>query len=122
MAVGEVLLRANDYSWRAWPACSAQLGLTEADARATDHTVDGVFVQVRLRLDQASTTTRPLAARHALTVARQRRSARALAATAEHYGRSARAASASASADAVSSTCQGRAPAARRAVADGLRR
>ncbi len=44
MAVGEVLLRANDYSWRAWPACSARLGLTEADARATDHTVHGIFV------------------------------------------------------------------------------
>jgi resuscitation-promoting factor RpfA len=44
MAVGETLLRANDYSWRAWPACSARLGLTEADARATDRTVDGVYV------------------------------------------------------------------------------
>jgi hypothetical protein len=44
MAIGENLLRANDYSWRAWPACSARLGLTEADARATDRTVDGVFV------------------------------------------------------------------------------
>ena len=28
----------------AWPACSAKLGLTEADARATDHRVNGVFV------------------------------------------------------------------------------
>lgn len=45
MAVGEVLLRANHYSWRAWPACSTRLGLTEADARATDHTVDGVFIR-----------------------------------------------------------------------------
>jgi hypothetical protein len=44
MAVGEVLLKANDYSWKAWPVCSAKLGLTEADARATDHTVDGTFL------------------------------------------------------------------------------
>jgi hypothetical protein len=44
MAIGENLLRANDYSWRAWPSCSARLGLTEADARATDHTVDGTFL------------------------------------------------------------------------------
>ncbi len=44
MAIGEVLLKANHYSWRAWPACSASLGLTEADARATDHTVDGTYL------------------------------------------------------------------------------
>ena len=44
MAIGENLLRANHYSWRAWPACSARLGLTEADARATDTMVDGAYV------------------------------------------------------------------------------
>jgi len=44
MNVGEALLRANHYSWRAWPACSARLGLTEADARATDDRVDARFV------------------------------------------------------------------------------
>lgn len=46
MATGEVLLRANGWSWRAWPACSAALGLTYADARATDHSVDGSFVHL----------------------------------------------------------------------------
>ncbi|MEJ7628703.1 MAG: transglycosylase family protein [Nocardioidaceae bacterium] len=44
MTVGERLLRANNWSWRAWPACSTKLGLTYADARATDRTVDGVFL------------------------------------------------------------------------------
>ena len=44
MTVGQALLRANNYSWRAWPSCSAKLGLTEAEARATDHAVDGRFV------------------------------------------------------------------------------
>jgi resuscitation-promoting factor RpfA len=44
MAIGEKLLKANHYSWKAWPACSAKLGLTEADARATDHTVDGRYL------------------------------------------------------------------------------
>ncbi|MGI8699739.1 MAG: transglycosylase family protein [Nocardioidaceae bacterium] len=44
MATGEVLLRANNWSWRAWPVCSAKLGLTYQDARATDHSVNGVFV------------------------------------------------------------------------------
>jgi hypothetical protein len=44
MAVGQVLLKANDWSWRAWPVCSQKLGLTRADARATDHTVDGRFL------------------------------------------------------------------------------
>ncbi len=44
MAVGEVLLRANNWSWRAWPVCSQKLGLTYADARATDHMVDAKFL------------------------------------------------------------------------------
>lgn len=44
ITVGERLLRANNWSWRAWPACSAKLHLTYADARATDRTVDGRFV------------------------------------------------------------------------------
>ena len=46
MAIGEVLLRANGWSWRAWPACSRKLGLTYEDARETDHTVHGTFVHV----------------------------------------------------------------------------
>jgi hypothetical protein len=44
MAVGEALLKANHWSWRAWPVCSKKLGLTYADARATDRTVDGRFL------------------------------------------------------------------------------
>jgi len=44
MATGEVLLKASHYSWGAWPVCSRKLGLTEADARATDRHVHGVFV------------------------------------------------------------------------------
>jgi resuscitation-promoting factor RpfA len=44
MAVGEVLLRRSHWSWGAWPVCSRRLGLTYADARATNKTVDGVFV------------------------------------------------------------------------------
>ena len=44
MAVGQVLLKANHWSWRAWPVCSQKLGLTKADARATDHTVDARFL------------------------------------------------------------------------------
>lgn len=44
ITVGERLLRANNWSWRAWPACSAKLHLTYEDARATDHTVDGRYL------------------------------------------------------------------------------
>jgi hypothetical protein len=44
MAVAEKLLRASHWSWGAWPVCSRKLGLTTADAKATDHTVNGVFV------------------------------------------------------------------------------
>jgi resuscitation-promoting factor RpfA len=44
MAVGERLLRANDWSWRAWSACAEKLGLTYEDARATDRTVNGVYL------------------------------------------------------------------------------
>lgn len=44
MAVAERLLRATDYSWGSWPVCSRKLGLTRADAMATDHTVDGAYV------------------------------------------------------------------------------
>ena len=44
MAIGENLLRASHWSWGAWPVCSRKLGLTEADAKATDKTVDGRFV------------------------------------------------------------------------------
>jgi hypothetical protein len=44
MAIGENLLRASHYSWSPWPVCSRKLGLTRADALATDQTVDGVFV------------------------------------------------------------------------------
>ncbi len=44
MAIGENLLRATHWSWRSWPVCSRKLGLTYADARATDHIVDGTFV------------------------------------------------------------------------------
>jgi hypothetical protein len=43
MATAENLLRATHWSWGSWPVCSRKLGLTYADARATDHTVDGVF-------------------------------------------------------------------------------
>ncbi len=34
----------RDWSWGAWPVCSRKLGLTEADAKATDKIVHGVFV------------------------------------------------------------------------------
>lgn len=46
MAVGETLLRANNWSWGAWPVCSQKLGLTYQDAIATDHTVHGTFVHL----------------------------------------------------------------------------
>ncbi len=46
MATGEVLLRANNWSWGAWPVCSQKLGLTYADARATNNMVNGVFVHL----------------------------------------------------------------------------
>lgn len=43
IATAEVLLRANHWSWGAWPVCSRKLGLTYEDARASDHSVNGVF-------------------------------------------------------------------------------
>jgi hypothetical protein len=44
MAVGQNLLEASHWSWGAWPVCSRKLGLTEADARATDSHVNGTFI------------------------------------------------------------------------------
>jgi hypothetical protein len=44
MAVGQNLLRASHWSWGAWPVCSRRLGLTEAEAKAMDTSVDGRFV------------------------------------------------------------------------------
>jgi|SRR5581483_5370250 len=44
MAVAETLLQKSNWSWGAWPVCSRKLGLTKADAKATDRTVDGVYV------------------------------------------------------------------------------
>ena len=44
MAIGNNLLRASHWSWGAWPVCSRKLGLTRAEAKAMDHSVNGVFV------------------------------------------------------------------------------
>jgi hypothetical protein len=44
MSIAENLLRVSHWSWGAWPVCSRKLGLTEADARATDTHVNGTFV------------------------------------------------------------------------------
>jgi hypothetical protein len=42
IAIGEKVLKGS--GWGAWPACSARLGLTRADARATDSTIKAEFI------------------------------------------------------------------------------
>ncbi|MDX6309675.1 MAG: resuscitation-promoting factor RpfA [Nocardioidaceae bacterium] len=44
MAIGNNLLRASHWSWGAWPVCSRKLGLTRAEAKAMDHSVNGIFI------------------------------------------------------------------------------
>lgn len=41
IAIAEKVLKGS--GWGAWPACSARLGLTRADARATDDELDAKF-------------------------------------------------------------------------------
>jgi hypothetical protein len=41
IAIAEKVLKGS--GWGAWPACSARLGLTQADARASDKTIKAEF-------------------------------------------------------------------------------
>jgi hypothetical protein len=66
IAIAEKVLKAQ--GWGAWPACSAQLGLTPADARATDDVVHATFMHAwRYDSGQRHSHTAPM---HAITVPR----------------------------------------------------
>jgi hypothetical protein len=56
IAIAEKLLKGS--GWGAWPACSESLGLTRADARATDKTIEAHFMHP-WRYDGGQRQSRP---------------------------------------------------------------